>query len=608
MSPSLTYASTATSDDSWLHSSTSSSSQQSAGQRPGVAPVAGQRLVQFAPADLPPIRDASFDSTGVPTQLDTQFDKKHGKKLRKPRPSDGYTSDGGDGYVSESGTPSKTKAKKEKASKKDKKEKGEESEGGYLSDVLSRRRRGKDKDKKKGKAKPGALNLDTDVDGDGEDTDGGYLSSGVAGFVRSRKSSTSKAKSKAKSKDGDTLFSPQSGAEDSDGGYLSSSSVSKKRRFFRLKRGDSEDSTRPSKEFVPPVPALPKSAMSPLNSGAPSSRSVTPLPIAERFASRANTPLPRADTATPTSSMSLDVPRGYSESSRSTTPVSPLRASESSEQDRLYDRDRLGDLPLPSPNPSMTSLGSPRLTHAFKDAESIRTPSVDVLRAFGRQAGLNLRDGEIQAYLAGKSTPGDRSVDDGKSSMASTSYGSLRGAADARTSEEQYDTGRETPVPSSPDTHSNEQDVPTLNLPSPGPKIKRTFSKKQTPTPMTVSGPGATSRGVNRMDIRSIEVLKGHAANGQYLNVENGRHSAAGDKEGEEWVERDLMVDVTPATPSSGRSRASESTGAYIIMRRLLCVQFVRRTNLSDRFTNLNGTIAVSVTLKIPFTISCDFH
>ncbi|GJE94093.1 hypothetical protein PsYK624_102610 [Phanerochaete sordida] len=536
LSPSLTYASTATSDESWLHSSVSSTSQQSNRQHLGVAHAPGQRAVQFLPPQSPLIhvRDASLDSTEVPARIETQAEKKQSKKLKKSRPSaDGYVSDGGDGYTSDGGT--KAKAKK---NKKEKKEKGEESDGGYLSDVL-RRRRGKDKAKK---AK-GVPQVGTDVEGDAEETDGGYMSN-VASFVRSRKSSTSKVKQKGKSKTGsndpNTL---QSGAEDSDGGYLSSSSVSKKRRFFRLKRGDGDDAPRSSKESIPPVPALPKMALSSGSPGAssPQARSLTPLPIAERFASRSNTPLPRGETATPTSSLSLDIPGGYySMSSRATTPVSPAtRASESSD-DRPQERDRLA-LPPPSPALSTMSLESPGLTHAFKDAESVRTPSIDVLRAFGRQAGMNMRDEDVQAYLSNRGGARD------ESSLASTSYGSLRDAAraDAARDERTSSEGR----PSQASEQEVRPNVPTLNLPNPGPKIKRTLSKKQTPAPLV--GVGSTRS--KRMDVRSYEVLKGHIGDGQTFPS-----AGSVDDDGSEY-EAELMVDVTPATPSSGKSKASGS-------------------------------------------------
>ena len=385
--------------------------------------------------------------------------------------------------------------------------------------------------------------------------------------MRSRKTSASKAKPKAKSKsklgDPDSLFSPQSGAEDSDGGYLSSSSVSKKRRFFRLKRGDAEDTPRSSKESIPPVPALPKLELSSPNSGSPYPRSLTPLPIAERFASRSNTPLP--DAFTPTSSLSLDLPSSYAGSSRATTPVSPAsRASESSEIDRPQGRDRLA-VPLASPSPtmtSMTSLESPRLTHAFTDAESVRTPSIDVLRAFGRQAGLNMRDADVHAYLAGRGA--DR-VRDEESSLASTSYGSLRDAARADLSPNGHVDAYAADEAHTANAAAQEvtrPGVPTLSLPSPGPKIKRTLSKRQTPAPLMSVGPATPSRS-KRMNVRSHEVLKGHIGGSQGVSAtgddDSDWHSVSRD---ESEYEADLTVDVTPATPSSDRSGMSASPGA----------------------------------------------
>ena len=493
-------------------------------------------------------RNGSFESSIAPTSFDidpaTQPHKTN--KLRKARPQDGYTSD--DGYISEGGASSKNKSKK--SSKKEKKEKGEESEGGYLSDVLSRRKRNKDK---KSKAKPDALNLDTEADGDGEETDGGYLSSGVTSFVRSRKSSSSKPKKgkKDKSNGAGRILSPQSGAEDSDGGYLSSSSVSKKRRFFRLKRSDSEALPRSSKESIPPVPALPLSALSTPTPIEVPSRSLTPLPIAERFASRSNTPLPRSETATPSSNFSLHIPSDSQSTSRSTTPVSAntARASGSSENERPIniEIEKLVPPALPSPSPSLGSLESPRLTRAFGDAESVRSPSIDVLRAFGRQAGLHMRDADMKAYLAGG---GGKSLtrlrEDEKSSLASTSYGSLRTVA-----EDGGPVPNEVDAPSSSD-HEAPSPIPTLNLPSPSAKMKRTFSKKQTPAPLTT----LSTRSSDRIGVRSYEALQVNEDVPPMVVDET--YSSDADRE---WDDRDLMVDVIPATPNSGRSRVSGSMG-----------------------------------------------
>ncbi|EKM51336.1 uncharacterized protein PHACADRAFT_263380 [Phanerochaete carnosa HHB-10118-sp] len=387
--------------------------------------------------------------------------------------------------------------------------------------------------------------------------------SGASSFARSKQTSASKVKSKTKSKlnpgDSNSFPSPQSGAEDSDGGYLSSSSVSKKRRFFRLKRSDTDDTSRSSKESIPPVPALPKLALSSPSGEPIQPRSFTPLPIADRFASRSNTPLPRSET--PSSSLSWDISGSYAGSSRATTPISPAtRASEFSENDRLQDRDRLA-LPLPSPNPSMTSLESLRLTHAFKDAESVRTPSIDVLRAFGRQAGLNMRDEDVKTYLASRGV--DRMKDE-NSSLASTSYGSLRDAAQAgalRNGVGGTYTARERSDSGATEHEATRPDTSTLDLPSPGLKIKRTLSKKRTPTPLISVGSAATSS--KRMDVRSYEALKGHAGNEQRaFNIGGDDASIASTvRHDEDGYEADLTVDVTPATPSSGRSRLTESSG-----------------------------------------------
>ncbi len=229
---------------------------------------------------------------------------------------------------------------------------GYESDGGYVSDG------GKgDKQKKEKKSKKKGGNED--------ETDGGYLSDMLgrrktkkdkkkvselpaidnetdAGYV----STTSAARGKKKKASKSSVVSPIAG-EESDAGNMSESST-KRRRFFRLntksrKRQDSSDVSLP--EVIPPVPSLPP----------------MPLPIAERFI--------RSETPT------------ISEQSRTTTPtISERTAPQRSSDDASF----LDNGSVSSP------LDSPRaLTKAFGDARSIRTPSTDVLRAFGRQVGLH---------------------------------------------------------------------------------------------------------------------------------------------------------------------------------------------------------------------------
>lgn len=247
------------------------------------------------------------------------------RKLRKPRP-DGYDSDGG--YVSDS-----TKADKpKKKSKKKNKDKGDgdatdfESDGDHLSESSKKKKEKKSK-KDKGKSTDGA--------GTDYESDGGYLSS--TSFGRGKKNKSSKKSSSSSLVSGD----------ESDGGYLSEASA-KTRRFFGLSPKSSKkkksSSNSPVQESIPPVPSLP------------------PLPIAEKF-SRSLTP----------SSFDTD---------RSTTPApSEFTVTNRSSHDTVVS--------TMSP-PTASSPDSLRgLPNAFKDAESVRSPSIDVLATFGRRTPSN---------------------------------------------------------------------------------------------------------------------------------------------------------------------------------------------------------------------------
>ncbi|KAI1788606.1 hypothetical protein LXA43DRAFT_635663 [Ganoderma leucocontextum] len=279
-------------------------------------------------------------------------------KLRKPRP-DGYESDGG--YVSEGGKAKKEKAKKEKEKQKQRKEEekkekkskkkgrdkdgnggGEgggvtdyESDGGYLSESSAKRKKSTKEKKQKENDKSKLKSVDSPATD--HETDKGYASS----FTRSlsRKQSS--------------LTSPVSGDE-SDGGYLSESS--KKRRFFRInsksrKKQDSLDSMQDQPPPVPALPALP----------------TLPLPIHEKF-SRANSPLPRG-----TSSgirPSVDTVTSVDTTTSMDTSLTVDTTSTTVESDENRD------------SPSSTE----GLTRAFADAESVRSPSIDLLSAFRRTA------------------------------------------------------------------------------------------------------------------------------------------------------------------------------------------------------------------------------
>ena len=285
------------------------------------------------------------------------------KKLRKPKhEGNGYDSDGG--YVSD--TAKKQKKKKEAKGKGDGTATGDESDGGYLSEVLARRRR-KKKEKKEREMAAGA--------GTDDESDGGYLSSHSKKVKKSKKSSNPPG-------------------DDSDGGYLSE--ASKRKRFmFRLnsksrKRQDSSDISQ--EEVVPPVPSLPPMS----------------LPVAEKFATMGLLDrIPsRAETFTTMDTRS-DTPTTFS--SRPETPAWSFverLSTQSDSRPSLADSTSRGPTPVPippplaSPNPSIVGL-----TSAFNDAQSVRTPSTDVLRAFGRQALTSAPRSPLSSFSSSTSTP-----------------------------------------------------------------------------------------------------------------------------------------------------------------------------------------------------------
>ncbi|KAI0086760.1 hypothetical protein BDY19DRAFT_327576 [Irpex rosettiformis] len=149
--------------------------------------------------------------------------------------------------------------------------------------------------------------------------------------------------------------------------------------MFRLnsksrKRQDSSDISQ--EDVIPPVPSLP-----PIN-----------LPVAERFATSGllDRAPSRAETFT-TMDSRADTPTTLS--SRADTPAWSFverPSTQSDDRPSFADSGSRGPTPIPistplaSPNPSIIGL-----TSAFNDAQSVRTPSTDVLRAFGRQALTN---------------------------------------------------------------------------------------------------------------------------------------------------------------------------------------------------------------------------
>ncbi|KAJ3490086.1 hypothetical protein NLI96_g1670 [Meripilus lineatus] len=344
LSPSLTYASTATSEESSfsgsLHShhgqaGSGSSSNQSFGKPSGS--LDSSQINYFRDGGLSPVpeipiqRSIQFDLRATPeprafSPLPALFKP---NKLRKTRP-EGYDSDGG--YLSDSLKSDKSKKKSKKKDKDKNKDKGDatdfESDGGYLSESAKKK-----KEKKKSKK-----DKTKNVDGAGTDyeSDGGYLSTTSLG--RGKKSKSMRKASNTSAASGD----------ESEGGYLSEASA-KTKRFFGLgskspkKKKSSLDNA--VQEEIPPVPSLP-----PL-----------PLPIAEKF----------SRSLTPSSFVTYD--------SRSTTPApSEYTVTHRSSHDTIVSNHS---------SPTISSPDSPQgLPNAFKDAESVRSPSIDVLATFSRRA------------------------------------------------------------------------------------------------------------------------------------------------------------------------------------------------------------------------------
>lgn len=239
---------------------------------------------------------------------------------------------------------------KQRKLRKVKQDGGYESDTGYVSDAVSK------KEKKKSKTKG-------DGHATGEESDGGYLSEVLARRRRKKKEKKERELAGATDDepDGGNLSSlskkerkskkaPTTGDE-SDGGNLSEASTKRKLFGFRLKarRKDSADGSH--KNVIPPVPSLP----------------AVSLPIAERFG-LSLTDLSSTRASTPALSVRTSTQRSSDETFATEISIQEVPAV-------------LVPPPLPSPNPSIQGL-----TSAFNDAQSVRTPSTDVLRAFGRQA------------------------------------------------------------------------------------------------------------------------------------------------------------------------------------------------------------------------------
>ncbi|KAI0739427.1 hypothetical protein C8Q80DRAFT_1274489 [Daedaleopsis nitida] len=360
VSPSLTYASTATSEESNLSAGLAQRSQPGAGiffnskekQLTLDTTVQYSPLVGLSPAGATPDRTLQFDLrvTPEPRAISPSPSPQTKNKLRKTRP-DGYESDGG--YMSESGKVKKEKKEKREKEKKEKKSKKKakdadkdgvavggatdyETDGGYLSETALSKKKSKKEKKDKSKAK------NADSPATDYETDKG--SSSMFSRSKSRKQS---------------VTSPVSGDE-SDGGYLSE--ASKKKRFFRLnsKSRKKQDSVDSSQDQPPPVPALP--SMASLNA-----------PIYEKF-SRSTTPIPP--------------------DSRNATPIPGIRPS--IDTFMTVDTTTSMDTSLTSDTSTLESdekrdsmLSTDGLTRAFRDAESVRSPSIDFLSTFRRPNGEN---------------------------------------------------------------------------------------------------------------------------------------------------------------------------------------------------------------------------
>lgn len=430
ISPSLTYASTATSEESSFSNSPFSRSQPGAGASP-LGPYAGKALSPDA-ADYsngglkgraltpepPANRTVQFDLSvtpepRIPSPLPPPRPQKSGK-LQKPRP-EGYDSDGG--YVSDGSKPKKKEKKsKKKKSKADGDQTEYESDGGYISESTSSKKK-KEKKRKKDKSKT------SDYPGTDYESDTGYMSSRSLSF--GRKKSTKKA-------------STPTDADDSDGGYLSENS--KKKRFFRFRKKQQEEGPVPA---VPPMPQLPP--VSPVS-----------LPIADRFITKGDS-LDIIDTA---------------DTSRATTPA----FSERTVTDRGSD-----ELSSSKESTFSMTLGSPKsLVNPFGDAESVRSPSIDVLATFHRRGIL---PGQF---------PGDRSPGTGSPSPFNPSFAQLHSPT-----QQHRDLS-----PASSTSSFKMPSIPNLTIPKPkrNPSMKRTppqisapntsaLSAKHTPLPLTITPP-----------------------------------------------------------------------------------------------------------------------
>ncbi|PPQ69926.1 hypothetical protein CVT26_013251 [Gymnopilus dilepis] len=330
-SPSLTYGSSATSEESAFSvqtpSSTHSSSPALGGGGAGVATKFGQLrsdgIIQILDSNGIGSRknDGVFSANGnvnggvakgpntvsfpdtPPQEVPIPPRPTTPRKLKKKnKGGDGYESDGG--YVSEGAGKKKLKEKEKKKDKGREKEleAGQEDERKRKKSLLSA--------VKSSKGKSDSKEKDKDLDASrGYETDGGASKS---------KSKPKKSKSKGKSPSADVVGV----GYDTDAGYQSSSSVKKsKTRFFKLGGSKDKDSSASGPNVAamqaPPVPALPADIL----------RDAVSLPIAERFATTFGSPT----SATAESATSLSASLGDRiDSPSSAAPSPPLPPSSSS--------------------------------------------------------------------------------------------------------------------------------------------------------------------------------------------------------------------------------------------------------------------------------------
>ncbi|KAH9929160.1 uncharacterized protein B0H18DRAFT_1117523 [Fomitopsis serialis] len=360
-SPSLTYASTATSDDSFLSNTLSPRIQPGAGillqqvkppnpaglvppsyyaSREGLSPInEGVQHIQF---DLSASPEPRVVSPIPPTGLGSRF-----RKLRLN--ANGDESDGG--YISDAGKGKKDKKKKSKKEKGDGNGTEYESDGGYFSEASRTQRKKLKKDKKAAKEKA-AESPTTDYE-----TDGGGVGRAKTKKTRSRKASVMSAGT----------------GDDSDGGNVSESSA-KKKGFFRRSRKKRDADDSPAQE-VPPVPSLPAD--------------MKPLPIAGRYL---RSPTPNMSElsriVSDTSQRSSDMSRTTTETSRTMSEFSRATFETSRTATPVINTpDEASLISYASTDPDAGSIiAREGLTKAFGDAKSIHRPSYDVLATFRNQS------------------------------------------------------------------------------------------------------------------------------------------------------------------------------------------------------------------------------